>query len=321
MGSAIRAAAERMMRLLVVGAGSTGGYFGGRLAQAGRDVAFLVRPARAAQLAAKGLEIVSPHGGFTLRPKTVTAGSLGGHYDAILLTVKAYSLEAALEDAAPAVGPSTMILPMLNGMRHVDLLRNRFGGDKVLGGVCRIAAQLDGEGRVVQLSKFHDLAYGEINGVLSPRVEQLDIFMKNAGFDAKLSPAIEREMWEKWVMLATLGGITCLMRGSAGEIVAAPGGSSFTNQFLDEVAGVVAAVGVPPEKEALAQIRATLTAQGSAFTSSMFRDLQDGGPIEADQIIGDLLVRARKANIPAPLLTLAYTHLSIYQNRRSAIKD
>ena len=306
------------MRLLVVGAGSTGGYFGGRLAQAGRDVTFLVRPNRAAQLAAKGLEIVSPHGGFTLTPKTAAAGSIDGPYDMILLTVKAYSLEAALDDAAPAVGPGTMILPVLNGMRHVDLLTARFGADSVLGGVCRIAAHLDSQGRVVQLSKFHDLAYGEMSGALSPRAGQFDAFMQNAGFDAKLSPSIEREMWEKWVLLATLGGITCLMRGSVGEIVAAPGGGSFINQFLDEVAGIVAAVGVPPDEKALAQTRAMLTAQGSAFTSSMYRDLQDGGPIEAGQIIGDLLVRARQANISAPLLALAYTHLVIYENRRSA---
>src|SRR5262249_26139928 len=159
-------------------------------------------------------------------------------------------LEAALDDIAPAVGPSTMILPVLNGMRHVGLLTARFGGNAVLGGVCRIAAQLDSQGRVVQLSKFHDLAYGEMNGALSPRIEQLDAFMQNAGFDAKLSPSIEREMWEKWLMLATLGGTTCLMRGSVGEIVAAPGGSSFINQFLDEVAGIVAAVGVRPDENA-----------------------------------------------------------------------
>jgi 2-dehydropantoate 2-reductase len=211
-----------------------------------------------------------------------------------------------------------MILPVLNGMRHADLLRARFGMDAVLGGVCSIAAHLDGQGRVVQLSKFHDLAYGEMNGASSQRLEQLDAFMHDAGFDARLSPAIEREMWEKWVLLATLGGVTCLMRGSVGEIVAASGGGGFINQFLDEVAGIISAVGVPPREEAVAKSRALLTEPGSAFTASMYRDLQDGSPIEADQIIGDLLVRARKANIPAPLLSLAYTNLSIYQNRHSA---
>src|SRR5271168_4631906 len=114
------------MRLLVVGAGSTGGYFGGRLAEAGRDVTFLVRPRRAAQLREGGLQIVSPHGDVTLQPKLVTADAIGGHYDAVLLGVKAYSLDAAIEDFAPAVGPGTMIVPMLNSMRHVDVLEARF---------------------------------------------------------------------------------------------------------------------------------------------------------------------------------------------------
>src|SRR6202050_4904405 len=126
-----------MMRMLVIGAGSTGGYFGGRLAQAGRDVTFLVRPARAEHLRAHGLEIVSPHGNFTLRPQLVTAGVIKEPFDIVFLTVKAYSLEAALADLAPAVGPSTMILPVLNGMKHVDLLGARFGRQAVGGCVCK----------------------------------------------------------------------------------------------------------------------------------------------------------------------------------------
>jgi len=308
------------MRLLVVGAGATGGYFGGRLAHAGRDVTFLVRPARAARLQAKGLEIVSPHGGFTLTPKLVTAGSIGAPFDAILLTVKSYALEAALEDLAPAVGPETMILPVLNGMKHMDVIAARFGKGAVTGCVCRIAARLDDEGRIVQLAGFHELEYGEMNGERSARIERLDGFMQNAGFYVRLSRAIEHEMWEKWVMLATLGGITCLMRGSVGEIVAAPGGVDFVNRFLDEVAATVAAAGHPPSETFLAGTRALLTAKGSALTASMYRDLQKGDPIEADEIVGDLLGRARQANVPAPLLAAAYTHLAVYQNRLSANK-
>ncbi len=207
------------MRLLVVGAGSTGGYFGGRLAQAGRDVTFLVRRARADQLNAKGLHIVSPHGDVTLAPKLVTADAIGAPYDAILLTVKAYSLDGALKDIAPAVGPNSMIVPMLNGMRHLESIAAAFGRDALVGGLCRIAAALDDQGGVVHLSQFHDLVYGEMNGVRSARIEQLDAVMRNAGFDARLSPAIEQEMWDKWMMLATLAGVTCLMRGSIGDIV------------------------------------------------------------------------------------------------------
>jgi 2-dehydropantoate 2-reductase len=303
------------MRILVVGAGSTGGYFGGRLAEAGRDVTFLVRPARAAYLQSHGLQIVSPHGNVALKPQLVTAGEISGSYDVVLLTVKAFSLDTALDDLAPAVSPDTMILPVLNGMKHVDKLVERFGKNAMVGCVCKVATIVDEQGRIVQLSKLQDFAYGEMNGVETPRIKQLDALMQGAGFDARLSPAIEREMWEKWVLLATIGGVTCLMRGNIGEIVAAPDGIDFVLHFFDEVGSVVKAVGCPPSEEFLASTRALLTTKGSTLTSSMYRDLQKGSPIEADQIIGDLVERGQQAKIQIPLLTVAYTHLAVYQAR------
>jgi 2-dehydropantoate 2-reductase len=306
------------MRILVVGAGSTGGYFGGRLVEAGRDVTFLVRPARAERLKADGLRIVSPNGDVTLQPKLVVAGAIDGPYDVVLLTVKAFGLEAAIADLAPAVGKETMILPVLNGMRHVDALVARFGERNVVGCVCKIASVLDGEGRIVQLNRLHDLAYGERDGTSSPRLKALDAVMQGAGFDARLSPTILREMWEKWILLATLGGITCLMRGTVGEIEAAPGGTAFVLALLAEVVSVVRSVGVAPDEGVLSVIRASLTAKGSPQTSSMYRDLQQGGPIEADQIVGDLLRRGAEAGISTPLLAAAYAHLSIYQAKHPA---
>ncbi|WP_315838405.1 ketopantoate reductase family protein [Bradyrhizobium prioriisuperbiae] len=304
------------MRLLVVGAGSTGGYFGGRLAQAGRDVTFLVRPGRAERLRRNGLQLISPHGDVTLeRPQLVTAGEIRGTYDAVLLTVKAFSLQAALEDMAPAVGPDTMILPVLNGMKHVDILTARFGAKALVGCVCKVATLVDDDGRIVQLNKLQDIAYGEMDGTESPRTHRIDAFMQGAGFDARLSATIAREMWEKWVLLATLGGVTCLMRGTIGEIEVAPGGADFVLRFLDEVVAVVRAVGVAPGDGFLAATRTLLTTKGSPQTSSMYRDLQKGSPIEVEQIIGDLLVRGRSAGFATPLLATAYTHLSVYQNR------
>lgn len=303
------------MRLLVVGAGSTGGYFGGRLAQAGRDVAFLVRPGRAAQLRERGLQIVSPHGDMTVKPKLVAANAVDGPYDAVLLAVKAYSLDAAIDDFAGAVGPATMIMPVLNGMRHVDTLEQRFGKEAVVGGVCKVATTIDADGRIVQLAPFQELAYGERDGSVSSRMQALDAFMQDAGFDARLSPSIDYEMWEKWVMLATIGGITCLMRGNIGEVLAAPGGASFILSFFDEVIGVVSAVGQAPKTAFVEAARKTLTTPGSTQAPSMYRDLQQGSPIEADQIIGDLLARGGTAGIATPLLATAYAHLSVYQRR------
>ena len=302
------------MRILVVGAGSTGGYFGGRLAEAGRDVTFLVRPARAARLDASGLQILSPHGDVTLKPQLVAAGKITGAFDVVLVTVKAFSLEQAIDDFAPAVGPETLILPVLNGMKHVGVLTGRFGEGSVVGCVCKVATVVDDQGRIVQLADFQELVYGELSGARSLRTDQLDKVMQGAGFDARLSLTIEREMWEKWVLLATLGGINCLMRANVGEIEAAPGGLDFVRGFLDEVVSVVTAVGHPPSDDFMTSTRALLTAKGSTQTSSMYRDLQKGRPIEADQIIGDLLNYARHAQVSTPFLAAAYTHLSIVHN-------
>jgi 2-dehydropantoate 2-reductase len=303
------------MRMLIVGAGAIGGYYGGRLAQAGRDVTFLVRPKRAAQLQATDLQIKSPNGDLTIAPQLLTADRLEQPYDAVLLAVKGFSLEAVMADFAPAVGPETMILPVLNGMKHVDILSARFGAHAVAGCACRIAVELDDEGRIVQLNPPNDMAYGEMDGAGSARITALDAFMQNAGFNARLSPAIAREMWEKWILLAGLGGINCLMRGSIGEVEAAPGGVAFVEHLLDEIVAVVKAAGVPPSSDFITFAHKVLTAKDSQMTSSMYRDLLKGAPIEADQIIGDLLVRGSKSGIATPLIAAVYAHLSVYQAR------
>jgi 2-dehydropantoate 2-reductase len=303
------------MRILVVGAGATGGYFGGRLMQAGRDVTFLVRRARADLLRRDGLQIVSPHGDVTLTPKLVTADQITGPFDAILLSVKAYALEPALADVAAAVGPNTMIMPMLNGMRHIDRLIECFGEGPVLGGVCIVATTLDDEGRIRQLNEMQELTYGERSGAESDRIAALDAEMQGAGFKARSSTRILSEMWEKWVLLATLGGVTCLMRGTIGEIEAAPGGASFALTCLNESIAIATASGFPPRDVFVERAKALVSTAGSSFASSMYRDMQQSAPIEADHIVGDFLDRARRLAVPAPLLSIAYTHLSIYQNR------
>ena len=183
------------MRLLVVGAGSTGGYIGGRLVEAGRDVTFLVRPGRAEQLRRDGLRILSPLGDATVEPQLATAGTLEGSFDAILLSVKGFQLDTALDDLRPAVGPETMILPVLNGMRHMETLAERFSPENLVGCALKIATILDDEGRVVHLTPLQDLAYGELDGSITPRIEALHELMQAGGFQPRLSREIRREMW------------------------------------------------------------------------------------------------------------------------------
>ncbi|HEY5794469.1 MAG TPA: 2-dehydropantoate 2-reductase [Bosea sp. (in: a-proteobacteria)] len=303
------------MRLLVVGAGATGGYFGARLAAAGRDVTFLLRPGRAAQIRADGLRIVSPHGDLTMMPAIVETGKVSGHYDAILLSVKAFSLAPALEDLAPAVDTDTVIMPVLNGMKHVDALKARFGSEAVIGGVCRIASTIDAQGRIVQLAPLQSLAYGEFDGAASARIKALDAFMQGAGFDARLSDAIEREMWEKWLFLSSLCAITCLMRGTIGEVAAAPRGTALARALIFEILAIIRAAGGAPSEASIDAARSMLMADGSNLTPSLYRDLQNGSSIEADQIIGDLVARGEAAGVTAPLLGAVYAQLSIYQAR------
>jgi 2-dehydropantoate 2-reductase len=301
------------MRILIVGAGAVGGYFGARLARAGRDVTFLVRASRAAQLRRDGLRVVSPHGDVFLTPKLIGAGEIDGPYDLVFLSVKAYALEPAIHDFAPAVGPETMILPVLNGMRHIDVLTQRFGEAAVLGGVCLVATEIDNGGRIVQLAEFQQLVYGERNGEVTPRLQALDATLYGAGFDANLSTEIIQAMWEKWVMLASLGAVTCLMRGAIGEVVAIPGGAGLSLQLLNECAAVSAACGHQPSEIFQSRQAAAMTAQGSPLTSSMYRDLIKGAPVEVDHILGDLLQRAVMEGVATPLLNAAFINLRIYQ--------
>jgi 2-dehydropantoate 2-reductase len=305
------------MRILVVGAGAIGGYFGGRLLDAGRDVTFLVRPARAAKLAATGLVIRSSFGDAALpAPPTVTAENLQTHFDLILLSCKAYDLAAAAESFAPAVGPNTAILPLLNGMKHLDFLAERFGGNAVLGGLAIISTTLDADGRILHLNDMHLMAFGERDGSVSPRIEAIASALAGARFDARLSEDIMQEMWEKWVLIAATAGITCLMRATVGDIVAA-GATDFTTALLDECCAIATTRGFPPVDAAVQRMRGMLTAPGSTFAASMLRDIERGAPIEADHIIGDLLARGEDQHNTYPLLRVANAHLKAYEARRT----
>ena len=304
------------MRILVVGAGAIGGYFGGRLLQAGRDVTFLVRSRRAAQLAKTGLIIRSPLGDANLpNPPTVAAEGLRDPFDLILLSCKAYDLASAVDSFAPTVGPKTAILPFLNGMAHLDFLERQFGGNAVLGGQCVISTTLDAEGRILHLNDTHLLSFGERNGARSPRAEAIAACMAGARFDSRLSTAILHEMWEKWVFIATTAGITCLMRASVGDIVAAKG-VTLTTSLFDECAAIATARGFAPSEEVQKRARTMLTAPGSTFAASMLRDIERGAPIEGDHVVGDLLRRGDGKDRDYPLLWVAYTHLKAYEARR-----
>ena len=305
------------MRVLVVGAGAIGGYFGGRLLQAGNDVTFLVRPKRASELASAGLVIKSPNGDVTLKnPPTVGADKLTEKFDVILLSCKAFDLDDAIKSFAPAVGPQTSIIPMLNGMLHLDILDKKFGRERVLGGLCAIAATLNEQREVVQLAPMQSLNFGERDGTMSDRVRAIAKVMTNGITGAVASENIVQEMWEKWVFLSTLAAATCLMRTSVGNILAAPGGRDFMLGMLDETSAIAKSAGHAPTGPFFERTKGLLTAEGSQMTASMFRDIKAGAAVEADHVIGDLVARGDAAKVPLAKLRTAYTHLKAYEKQR-----
>jgi len=306
------------MRILVLGAGAVGGYFGGRLAEAGRDVTFLVRPARAALLARRGLVVASPLGDFTVNPQLVTADRLDGPYDLVLLTAKHYDLDQAIAALRPAVGPRTAVLPLLNGLVHLDRLGAAFAAEQVLGGVAYVGASLQPDGSIRHHNRLSGIAFGDPAGGISERVRAIAAQFAGTKVDAPGSADVMLDMWEKFVMITTMAGMNCLMRGTIGEIVATADGPALMLQLLAENRAVAEAAGHAPRPAYLEQISKMFTESGSPNNASMHHDLAHGSRTEAEWILGDMRRRALDLGVATPLLRAAYAHLQVYENRRAA---
>jgi len=307
------------MRILMVGAGATGGFFGGKLTEAGRDVTFLLRERRADQIRDRGLEIITPSGDLTIHPRVATAEQLRESresFDLIVLTTKAYQLQAAMEDLAPAVGQATMLLPILNGMRQFSMLDERFGPERVLGGCARIYAEMDEQGRIHQSAGPSQINYGERSGERSERILSVDQALRGAGFQTVLEPDILATLWQKWWFLASLSAACVVGRGVVGDIAAVlPYGPALARAVVEECAAITQANGYPIAGSALLHHIDTMTQAGSTLSSSMYRDLIKGAPVEADHILGDLVDRAK--GVSAPLVAAAYVQLKVYEAARA----
>ena len=302
------------MKILIVGAGATGGYFGARLADAGRDVTFMVRERRAAFLKQRGLRVTGLEQELRIAPKLVAAGQLDETFDVVLLTVKAAGLQRALADAAPAVGPGTLIVPFLNGMAHLDALADAFGADKILGSLVHLVGTINPDGDIAVLSPLARWTVGEQGGGTSARLERLLAEVSVPGIEVIAAPNGLQAMWQKWVFIVAAGVVTCLMRAPVGDIAAVDGGAAFVAGVVAETAAVAAAAGfVVPEAEQ-ANTLAFLTEPGSSFTSSLYRDVTAGLPNESEHIVGDFARRARSLGVQTPLVDLALLALRAHES-------
>ena len=305
------------MRILILGAGAIGGYYGGRLAAAGRDVTFLVRPARAAILAAKELVIASPNGDVTVKAKTVTRDTLADPFDLVILGCKAYDLADAIEAVRPAVGPDTTVLPLLNGLAHLETLDAAFGAGRVISGAAHISVTLAKDGTIRHFAKLDSLTFGERAGGRSARCDAIASAFAGAGFKSVPSDNVMQVMWEKFALITAASALTGAMRAPIGAIVAARDGLALSREMIAECEAVAAAAGVPVRPQAHTLTTGLLTSAGSPFTASMLRDIEGGAEIECEHLQGDMIRRAEALGVPTPLLVMAYCHLQAYRNRRA----
>jgi len=306
-------------KILVLGAGGTGGYFGGRLAESGADVTFLVREGRRKMLSEQGLRIESPFGDAQIALKTVVAPEVAPVYDAVILTCKAYDLDAAIAAIAPAVAPTGYVLPFLNGIAHIDILNEKFGRHRVLGGTAKIQATITPNGAIRQFNEWRTLTFGEQSGEMLERVRTLAALSEAAkGMEVFAVTDIVQRMWEKLVHLSTAAAMTCLMRANVGEIVHTPYGRDL---FLDQLrcgAAIAAANGHAPSAAFMKSWEETFSQQDSQYSTSMLRDIERGGQTEVEHILGFMLDRAVKAQITCNTLLFAYTNVKAFEQRRAA---
>ncbi|QJR16033.1 2-dehydropantoate 2-reductase [Usitatibacter palustris] len=306
------------MKILILGAGGIGGYFGARLVKSGAEVTFLVRPKRHEQLGRYGLAVKSPNGDMKLKVKTVLAEDLQPGYDIVLFTCKSYDLDSAMDAIAPAMDGHCALVPLLNGISHMERLDARFGAKQVLGGTAQIIVTLASDGTVLHLEPLNRILFGERDGSMSPRSTALAAALEKSGITTVHSDNVMLDMWEKVVFLSALAALTCVFRANNGEIMATPDGRVLVERCLDANIAIAVAEGFSPREGALKAYRARLTDASGKVEASMLRDLEGGKPVEADHIVGFMLDLARKHKIDDAVLAVAYTHLKAYEARRAA---
>ncbi|MCG7339093.1 2-dehydropantoate 2-reductase [Staphylococcus sp. ACRSN] len=301
------------MRILVLGAGGIGGYFGGRLVENGKHVTFLVRPKRKSYLERNGLTIHSENGDFTFNPNLITKHDHVEPFDVVLLSSKSYHLEHAIDDLKPFIHHNSTIIPLLNGIAHIPKLQSAFNAKRIMGGYCVIETTLNTSGEIVHTSNFDKLYFGELNGEDSERAKLIQDVFSNTKASFIMSTDITQGMWHKYLMITVLSGITTLMHAPIGPIRDSLGGTAFIETLYNEVAAIMRAEDAPIDKDIVSKYMKSLNQLSYHFKTSMQRDMEKGFNIEADHLQGYLLTLAKQHNIDAPILTTIYQNQKVYK--------
>ena len=290
------------MRILVVGAGAVGGWFGGRLAAAGFDVWFLARGAQAEALRRRGLRLHGPEGETHIpEPQLVGETMPEGGFDILLVAVKMYDLEAVVPGLAALAAPRAAVIPLQNGVEAPTLLARRLDPAMVCGGLAKIGAVLERPGVVTRVGSMAELLFGERDGRPSPRLEAFAAACREAGFTAACVADIEVRMWEKFVFLAPFAAATARRRAPIGAVRADPAAWRDLLAMTEEATAVGRAqgVGLPPDLPA--RTAAFLRGLPAAMRSSLLHDLEAGRRLELDWLTGAVLRLGARSGVPTPV--------------------
>jgi len=298
------------MRIAVFGAGAVGSYFGGRLIQAGEEVALIARGEHLQALRDCGLRVDSVAGDFAVRPVLATDDPAQvGAVDAVLLGVKAWQVTEAAEAMRPLVGPETFVVPLQNGVEAPDQLAAALGAEHVLGGLCKIISSLVGPGHIRHAGMVPYVAMGELDNRPSERAERLRRAFERAGVTAEIPPDIRVAMWEKFLFIASFSGVGAVTRAPAGVMRSLPGTRHMLEQAMGEVLAVAHARGIAVPEEAISRTMALIDDLPPGGTASMQRDIIAGRPSELETQNGAVVRLGQEAGAATPVHTFIYHSL------------
>ena len=305
------------MRVVVVGAGGVGGYFGGRLAQAGEEVIFVARGAHLRAIRDAGLRIESADGDFVVHPARVTDDTTSiGPADMVLLAVKGWQVDEAIAAMRPLMGLETFVLPLLNGVDAPDQLAEAFGEQHVVGGLCWLFGSVVAPGQIRNLLARPVIHFGELNNAPSERLERLRQAFERVGVQAAIVPDTRAALWEKLLFVGPLGAVGAVTRAPAGVLRTLPETRALLEGAMAEVARVAEASGVCVADDAIAKALAVVDGLPEQATASMQRDILAGRPSEFESQVGVVVRRAHATGAEAPMHTFLYASL-LPQDRRA----
>jgi 2-dehydropantoate 2-reductase len=311
------------VRIGVFGTGAVGGYFGGRLAEAGEDVVFLARGAHLKAIVERGLRVASIRGDFTIYPaQAFEQPSQAGPVDVVLLGVKAWQVPEAARALGPMLRPETFVVPLQNGVEAPGQLADVLGPDRVLGGMCRVLSTIKEPGYIEQSGVDPYIAFGELDGSLTPRVERLrNAFGRARGVITEIPPDIVAAMWTKFLFITALSGVGTITRSTAGVIRSQPETRKLLTQALEEARAVAIAHRVRLPENVVNQVMQLIDDLPEQGTASMQRDMAAGRPSELSSQNGAVVRLGQAVGVPVPVHTLIYESLLPLEKRARATTD